>query len=84
MPRLKPLAGPARRPLILTLTLDAASFAFFNGLRRGHFRPERNVLPADVALVHHLPGDQQRAIREQLAEIASSHAPIPLARSPLL
>jgi hypothetical protein len=45
-----------RDPLILTLALDAPSFAFFEALRSRHFPPERNFIPAHVTLFHALPG----------------------------
>ena len=44
--------------LILTLELDADSFAWLNGLRQQHFPPERNVLSAHLTLFHKL--DQTR------------------------
>jgi hypothetical protein len=52
----------AAQPLILTLALDGEAFAFFDGLRRAHFPPERNVVPAHVTLFHALPGEQRPAI----------------------
>ena len=61
--------GP--RPLILTLELDAASFAFFDGLRRAHFPPERNVIPAHLTLFHALPGEQEAAIRATLGSLCA-------------
>lgn len=32
-----------------------ADFAWANALRSAHFPPERNVVPAHIALFHHLP-----------------------------
>ncbi len=43
---------------ILTLELDADSFAWLDDLRRKHFPPERNVLSAHLTLFHKL--DQTR------------------------
>ncbi len=43
-------------PLILTLKLDPASFARFDGLRRAHFPPALNHIPAHLTLFHKLPG----------------------------
>jgi 2'-5' RNA ligase len=45
-------------PLILTLAFDDASFARFDELRRLHFPPERNLIPAHLTLFHHLPGGE--------------------------
>lgn len=43
---------------ILTAELDPDSFAWFDGLRRAHFPPERIVLPAHVTLFHRLSSAQ--------------------------
>lgn len=49
-------------PLILTLWMDAAAFARFDALRRAHFPPERNLIPAHLTLFHHLPGRERTAV----------------------
>ncbi|RZL99765.1 MAG: 2'-5' RNA ligase family protein [Pedobacter sp.] len=41
-------------PVILTLTLDAASHAFFTELRTQHFPKHCNYLEAHLTLFHHL------------------------------
>ena len=66
-------------PLILTLTLDEASFRFFDDLRRRHFPPERNFIPAHVTLFHHLPGEQEAATVGELESFCASLPPIPVA-----
>jgi hypothetical protein len=43
---------------ILTAELDDASFAWLDGLRREHFPPERNFLPAHLTLFHRLSAAQ--------------------------
>ena len=48
---------PPKRPLLVTLQLDDASFQFFDALRQTHFPPERNFLSAHITLFHALPGD---------------------------
>lgn len=45
--------GPA--PIIISALLSPADFGYFDGLRRAHFPPERNVLGAHLTLFHHLP-----------------------------
>ena len=66
-------------PLILTLTLDAASQAFFDEQRRQHFPPERNYLSAHLTLFHALPGAEHEAIVADLTEVAASQpGPLPL------
>lgn len=62
-------------PLILTLGFDAASFAVFDGLRRAHFPPHLNVIPAHLTLFHHLPGTR---LAEVMAEVARQAAMTPV------
>lgn len=35
--------------------MGARDFAWAQGLRRAHFPPERNLVPAHITLFHHLP-----------------------------
>ncbi len=60
-------------PLILTLKLDAESFAFFDALRQKHFPAERNFLKAHVTMFHHLPGVQKAKIEADLREVSAQH-----------
>ena len=55
-------------PLILTLGLHTDDQARFERLRRLHFPPERNLIPAHVTLFHHLPGAEVEAVQATLAE----------------
>ena len=64
-------------PLILTLKLDAESFARFDGLRREHFPARLNHLPAHLTLFHHLPGDERLAVETDLYA-ARPRAPLEL------
>ncbi len=70
---------PAPAPFIVTLRLDAALFATLDGLRRAHFPPERNVIPAHVSLFHALPGVESPGVRRALAAVAGETAPLTLA-----
>ncbi|RZK21287.1 MAG: 2'-5' RNA ligase family protein [Hymenobacter sp.] len=66
-------------PLILTLTLDADSQAFFDEQRRLYFPPKINYLSAHLTLFHALPGAEQAAIVADLAAAAASQpARLPL------
>jgi 2'-5' RNA ligase len=65
-------------PLILTLALDARSFATLDALRARHFPPERNQVPTHLTLFHALPGDQLPDIREVLQELAARTRPLAL------
>jgi 2'-5' RNA ligase superfamily protein len=55
-------------PFVLTLMLDAGTQAWLDALRRAHFPPERNLVPAHVTLFHALPGDEAHAVLAALAE----------------
>jgi 2'-5' RNA ligase len=67
-------------PLILTLTLDEASQAFFDAQRKQYFPSKINYLGAHLTLFHALPGSEEAAISASLAEVAASQpGPLPLA-----
>lgn len=70
-------------PLILTLGMDAASFGLFDALRRAHFPPERNFIPAHLTLFHHLPGERGDDVAAALAAACAEEAPIDLAATGL-
>ncbi len=63
-------------PLIVTATLPAPLQGWAEGLRRMHFPPERNVLPAHVTLFHALPGFLLDEARDLLAALAREMAPV--------
>ena len=54
------------QPLILTLQLDNNSHAFYEGLRRRYFPPERNLIAAHLTLFHQLPDEDRtyQSVRE--------------------
>lgn len=62
-------------PLILTLEMDPASFARLDALRRAHFPPERNHLPAHLTLFHALPGARLEEVSANLAVLAAQTPP---------
>jgi hypothetical protein len=67
-------------PLILTLTLDADSQAFFDAQRRRYFPAKINYLSAHLTLFHALPGAEYDAIVADLtAAAAGQPGPLPLA-----
>lgn len=70
-------AGPAS--LVLTLEMDGESFAALDALRRRHYAPERNIVPAHVTLFHQLPSARSRDIKALLAKVALSRKPIEIA-----
>ena len=62
-------------PLIMTLGLDAGSFARLDALRRRYFPPSLNRIPAHVTLFHHLPGEREREVGEVLAAACAAAPP---------
>ncbi|QIG80943.1 2'-5' RNA ligase family protein [Stakelama tenebrarum] len=58
-------AGPA--PLIVTALFGPEDFAWLDGLRRRHFPPERNLVPAHCTLFHHLPPGLGRELKQRLS-----------------
>ena len=66
-------------PLILTLTLDADSQAFFDEQRRRYFPPKINYLSAHLTLFHALPGAEYATIAADLVAAATTQpGPLPL------
>ena len=61
------------RPLILTARPDAATLARFEALRRAHFPPALNRVPAHISLFHQLPGSELAAVVERLRLTAREH-----------
>ena len=62
---------------VLTLRLDDDSQAFFEGMRRKHFPPERNQIPAHLTLFHSLPDTE--AVSTVLEQMASHEPPFRVA-----
>lgn len=73
------LADPsgAGAPIILTALMGAEDFAWADGLRRAHFPPERNRVPAHVTLFHHLPPSLLPELSARMKQLCA--APPPLA-----
>ncbi len=61
------------RPLILTARPDAATLARFEALRRTHFPPALNRVPAHISLFHQLPGSEVDAVVARLKMAAREH-----------
>jgi hypothetical protein len=73
----------ALAPLILTLKLEQAVFEHLDALRRTHFPPERNVIPAHLTLFHALPGEQAESIHQTLLQLCAT-TPVLHVRFPAL
>ncbi len=68
-------APDASPPLIVTLALDPSAQAWFDELRRAHFPPDRNLVPAHVTLFHALPGSRRDDVERGL-EHAAGRGPV--------
>lgn len=55
-------------PIIVTALLGRADQAAFDALRRAHYPPERNLLPAHLTLFHHLPPSAEGELKRRLVE----------------
>ena len=73
------MPGSANAPIIVTALLGPADLAWADGLRRVHFPPERNQLPAHLTLFHHLPPSALDGLKRLIAGEARMAAP-PAAR----
>jgi len=65
-------------PLIVTAELDPPATERLDALRRAHFPPERLQVGAHLTLFHQLPGEEEEAVRADLAAAAASR-PVPAA-----
>ena len=61
--------------LIVTAELGAEDFAWLDGLRRRHYPPERNRVPAHLTMFHALPPSAESEVRARLAEMSAGRAP---------
>lgn len=63
------------RPLVLTARLPAALFGQMEGLRRAHYPPERNHVPAHVTLFHALPPSALAEAQRLIARLCAKTRP---------
>ena len=66
-----------RAPLVLTAVLPAALQGRAEGLRRAHYPPDRNQVPAHVTLLRALPPSVEAEARGLLAALAAELPPVP-------
>ena len=66
------------QPLILTLKMDAVSWAHLDELRQQHFPRARNFLGAHLTLFHALPAQHKAHLWADLDEICAQTAPMKL------
>lgn len=51
--------------LIVTAEIGAADFAWLEGLRRKHYPPDRNHVPAHLTIFHALPPSAEVEVRNR-------------------
>ena len=61
--------------LIVTAELGPRDFTWLDSLRRRHFPPERNQLPAHLTMFHALPPSAESEVRARLSRLAGEPAP---------
>lgn len=66
-----------RAPLVVTAVLPAALQGRAEGLRRAHYPPERNQVPAHVTLLRALPPSLEAEARSLLGALAAEMPPVP-------
>ena len=72
------MATSPHAPIIVTALMGPADFGWADGLRRAHFPPERNHIPAHISLFHHLPPARLDELTRMMRDLAT--APPPQAR----
>jgi len=63
------------KPIIMTAMMGKQDLAWADALRREHYPPERNVLPAHITLFHHLPPQALSEIKQAVKDITQYSAP---------
>lgn len=61
--------------LIVTAELAAPDFAWLERLRRAHYPPEQNRVPAHLTIFHALPPSAEAEVRSRLSTLAKRRAP---------
>lgn len=62
-------------PIIVTALMGAADFGWADGMRRAHFPPERNHIPAHISLFHHLPPARLDELTRMMRDLATEPPP---------
>jgi hypothetical protein len=61
--------------LIITAEIAPRDLAWLDMLRRAHYPPERNQLPAHLTMFYALPPSSEREVRSRLSHLASRRPP---------
>jgi hypothetical protein len=75
-----PLTKPKPAPIVVTALFGRQDQAWLDGLRRAHYPPERNQVPAHLTLFHHLPPSAESELKHRLSE-ATRGARAPTAKA---
>jgi 2'-5' RNA ligase len=70
------MSAAASAPLVVTAELDEGADAWFEDLRRAHYPPARNVVPAHLTLFHSLPAKEEHAVARALRAACRQRAPM--------
>lgn len=62
-------------PIIVTATFGDPDFAWLDALRKAHFPPALNRVPAHLTLFHHLPPTAAPELRARLATLCRAPPP---------
>ena len=73
------MSEAAHAPIIVTALFGKVDAAYFDGLRRAHFPPERNHLSAHLTMFHHLSPLLEAELKQRLAN-ETRGIPAPVAR----
>ena len=61
--------------LIVTAEIGANDLSWLDRLRRAHYPPERNRVPAHLTIFHALPPSAEREVRSSLSRTVSAEPP---------
>lgn len=68
-------APAARRPLIVTAEIAPADLGWLDSLRRSHYPPDLNRVPAHLTVFHALPPSSKEEVRRRLGRAAALSPP---------
>lgn len=71
--------APLPAPIIVTALFGGEDHALLDGLRRCHFPPERNFIPAHLTLFHHIAPELGAELKQRLTA-ETRGVPAPAAR----
>src|SRR4051794_37850748 len=62
--------------LIVATEIAQRDFSWIEGLRRAHYPPDRNQVPAHLTIFHALPPSAEAEVRGRIAQIVQRPAPV--------